>query len=135
MNGDVPEADSGSDTPVPEIHPDGGWSSLDAVLGVLANQRRRYALYYLQDQTTATLQEVADQVASLETEEGEQTPESVPTDQVYTDFYHRHLPKLVDANLIEYDPREELVRYDCPRQLERVVDIIRWVENPVDGSN
>lgn len=135
MNGDAPESDSGSDTSVPEIHADGGWSSLDAVLGVLSDQRRRYALYYLQDQTTATLQEVAAQVATWETERGEQAAESVQTDQVYTDFYHRHLPKLADANLIEYDPREELVRYDCPKQLERVIDIIRWFEHPDGGSD
>lgn len=134
MNGDVPGANNGSDPPAPELRPDGGWSSLDAVLGVLANQRRRYAIYYLQDQTTATLQEVADQVAAWE-HESEQAVESIPNDRMYADFYHRHLPMLSDANVIDYDPREELVRYDCPKQLERVVDIVRWVEHPGAGSD
>lgn len=135
MNGDAPGADSGSNAPVPEIHPDGGWPSLDAALDVLANQRRRYALYYLQDQTTATLREVAHQVAIWESEGDTEAVESVSIERVYIDFYHHHLPKLADASVVDYDPREELVRYDCPDLLEGVLDVVKWVEHPGTDSD
>lgn len=134
MTGDGPEFD-GELCVTTEVHPDGGRSSLDAVLNALANQRRRYALYYLQDCTTATLREVAHQVAVWESNRPIEAIEPSPSDVVYADFYHRHLPKLADANVVKYDPREELVRYDCPETVERMLDIARWVESPEAGTD
>lgn len=132
MIGDGPGSEGESNVTT-EMHPDGGQSSLDAVLDVLAHQRRRYALYYLQDCTTATLREVADQVAIWESNRPPVAADPDPDDYVFTDFYHRHLPKLTDAHLVEYDPREQLVRYDCPDVVERVLDLARWVESPESG--
>lgn len=134
MKGDGPETDNGEDGDVATIHPDGGWSSLDFVLDVLTNQRRRYALYYLQEETTATLREISQQVAAWEHQSDGLVGADLPTEAVYTEFYHQHLPKLTDANVVDYDPREELVRYDSPEVLERVLDLIRWIDHPDDGA-
>lgn len=134
MMGNGPDVEGESDATASEVHFDGGRTSLDATLEALANQRRRYALYHLQDCTTATLREIARQVAAWESNRPAEVAELDPNDRVYADFYHRHLPKLADANVIEYDPREELVRYDCPEVVERVLELARWVESPEGGS-
>lgn len=134
MSGDSRGSGSGSDAAAVDVHPDGGRTSLDATLHALADQRRRYALYYLQDCTTATLREIARQVASWESDRPVEPAEPGPDDRVYADFYHRHLPKLTEANLVEYDPREELVRYDCPDVVEHVLELARLVESPGQGS-
>lgn len=127
MNDDSSQS-GGSDVAVSEVHPDGGRASVDIVLETLASRRRRYALYYLQDQTTATLQEVSLQVTAWEKGVSIQTTDF--DDRIYADFYHRHLPKLADANMIEYDPRQELIRYDCSDLVERMLELARWVESP-----
>lgn len=130
MNDDPPRP-NGSDIAVTEAHPDGGRSSIDVALETLASRRRRYALYYLQDQTTATLREVALQVTAWE--KGESVRATDLDDRVYADFYHRHLPKLVDANMVEYDPRQELIRYDCSELVECVLELAEWMESPETG--
>lgn len=127
MNDDSSQT-SGSDVAVSEVHPDGGRASVDVILETLASRRRRYALYYLQDQMTATLQEVALQVTAWENGWSVQAADF--DDRIYADFYHRHLPKLADANMIEYDPRQELIRYDCSDLVERVLELARWMESP-----
>lgn len=127
MNDDSSQT-SGSDVTVSEAHPDGGRTSIDIILETLASRRRRYALYYLQEQTTATLREVTLQITAWE--KGGSVQATDFEDRIYADFYHRHLPKLADANMIEYDPRQELIRYDCSELVERVLQLARWMESP-----
>lgn len=119
-----------------EIHSDGGQSRLDALLEAMGSQRRRYALYYLQERVTATLPEVAERVAILECDEPSDAIDSATLDRVHADFYHCHLPKLVEANLIEYDPRERMIRYaEPPDRYERFIDLACNVEHPEDDSD
>lgn len=84
--------------------------SLDQVFDLLADRRRRYALYYLYDTTdgVATVGELADHVMALEDESAE------PEDRrlaVLTALEHVHLPKLEDAGVLEYDKRSSSIRY------------------------
>lgn len=95
--------------------------SLDLVFDLLADQRRRYALYYLYDSTdgVATVDEIADHVVSLE----DQCQVDDPQSHVITALQHVHLPKLEDAGVLEHDTRSQTVRYWSQPSLEE------WLEH------
>ena len=95
--------------------------SLDLVFDLLADQRRRYALYYLYDVSdgVATVDEVAEYVLRLE--DGDHSDEHER--HVLTALQHVHLPKLEDAGILEYDSRSETVRYWSRPSLEE------WLEH------
>jgi len=89
--------------------------SLDVVFDLLSNSRRRYALYYLNDQSdgVATLETLTENVIAFEQQTGA-TDEGHTTDRhasVRTELTHTHLPKLEDAGILEHDRRSETVRY------------------------
>ncbi|WP_247001328.1 DUF7344 domain-containing protein [Halosolutus gelatinilyticus] len=100
--------------------------SLDLIFEILSVHRRRYALYYLHDQSdsVATVAELIDNVSALDQLQGETDldPEE-RRNQIKTELQHVHLPKLEDAGLIEYDLRSETVRYWHQPSLEE------WLEH------
>lgn len=82
----------------------------DDVLDLLSNSRRRYVIYFLEQWNgSATLNELAYNIASRET--------GVPVDElseddkrrVYISLYQTHLPKLDLYGLVEYDKDERNV--------------------------
>jgi hypothetical protein len=80
---------------------------LDHVYDALAHPRRRYLLYTLKSETAWTLAELAEKVAAFERDLPD---EAVPSDvrsQVYTSLYHTHVPKLVDLDVVTFDPESE----------------------------
>ncbi|WP_208023513.1 DUF7344 domain-containing protein [Halorussus pelagicus] len=85
--------------------------SQDEVFEVLKSPRRRYALYYLRREGGETeLSDLTEQVAAWE---NETTPAALSTEQrkrVYISLYQTHLPKLDEANIVEYDRDEGVVR-------------------------
>lgn len=104
-----------------EIEGDGGITSLDEVLDCLTSSKRRILLYYLQDNDIADVDELVDQVAAREEDV---SPEEVTADhrqRVETQLVHTHLPKLADAQFIEYDRRSSTVRYTEPPSLLRTI--------------
>ena len=113
-----------------EVEGDGGVISLEAVLGCLLAPRRRFVLYYLQERETATVDELARQVAAWERGI---PPEEVDADHrrhVETALVHRHLPKLADALFVEYDERSDAVRYtEPPALLEETLRLLARLEN------
>ncbi|WP_459891457.1 DUF7344 domain-containing protein [Halostagnicola bangensis] len=40
------------------------------------------------------------------------------------DVQHSHLPKLKEANLIEYDPRTKTIRYTPNERVEKVLQFV-----------
>ena len=96
--------------------------SLDIVFDLLADQRRRYALYYLYDvpDDVATVDEIATHVRRLEDDCGR--PEEHER-HVLTALQHVHLPKLEDAGIVEHDSRSQTVRYWSRPSLEE------WLEH------
>jgi len=87
-----------------------GEMSPDLVFEILSNTRRRMVLYYLREYSgSATVQELASQIAALENE----IPVSDLTRQqrkrVYVSLYQTHLPKLEQTGIIEYDDEREEV--------------------------
>ncbi|WP_205427188.1 hypothetical protein [Halorussus sp. MSC15.2] len=80
--------------------------SLDRIFEILAAERRRHALYVLFRRTEPiTLTDLAVEVASLEAADSE---------RVAATLHHVHLPKLVSADVAEYDAATGTVRIADP---------------------
>lgn len=85
-------------------------ASIDATFRLLADRRRRLLLYVMRTHDESlTLPDAAEEVASREI--GRPLPTISPerVAEVYHSLYHDHLPRLVDANLLEYDQQRDLV--------------------------
>lgn len=99
--------------------------SADVLFDVLAEQRRRYVLHCLREHATSmTLSDVADEVAALEHETPVDDVPAEAVERIYLSLYHSHVPKLADANVVEYDPERDTVAL-----AENVAQVERYVEN------
>ncbi|WP_232703414.1 DUF7344 domain-containing protein [Halobacterium wangiae] len=98
--------------------------SVDALLDVLADAHRRFLVEFLREQPAETCSFAAaiDHVVARAERERE---EQLDHDDVELQFYHRHLPKLADAGLLEYDTRSETIRYRPNERLELLFDGIQ----------
>lgn len=75
------------------------------IFPLLASSRRRHVLHLLSYHTRAMpLGEIAEQIAL-----SEDNPTRDHYERILTDLYHNHLSKLVDGNLVHYDPEQETV--------------------------
>lgn len=83
---------------------------LDEVFDALADSRRRHALSYLSEKTgdAATLSEL---VAEVVARESDRERDFEYYESVAIELHHRHLPKLEESGLVEYDERSQTVRY------------------------
>lgn len=106
---------------------------ISELFSVLADQRRRYAIHCLsQSETPMALADLTDEIVRLEMGTD---PTMVPEvrDQIYTQLSHRHLPKLAEANLVNFDKDENLVSLgdaaaDAQPYLEQTIDE-KWPPN------
>ena len=82
-------------------------TDLDQLFEVLADGKRRQLLAYLveTDDDVAAFSELIEHVAD------DSDGESSDNERIAVGLHHTHLPKLADADLVEYDPRSEVVRY------------------------
>lgn len=80
--------------------------SLSDTLDALADEKRRYALHFFQNQTkdVASVEDLAEYILARECEADD-------GDHVRVALHHRDLPNLDDAGLIDYDARSNTVRY------------------------
>ena len=83
--------------------------SMNQLFDVLADERRRRLLAYLhrKDGDVASLSELIDYLVVHEAD----SVADLDTDDVAISLSHKHLPKLVDVGLVEYDARSRTVRY------------------------
>lgn len=79
---------------------------------LLANQRRRFALYSLLDADgpSVEFETLIEDVATLEAARAEHALTRERYQDVAVDLYQWHLPVLEDVGVIEYDPRHALIR-------------------------
>lgn len=106
--------------------------SFDDIFKLLSEKRRRYAIHHLSTtpEGVATLSDLVEQVAAWETET---SVGDVPDDyrkRVEASLHHTHLPKLDDANIIDYDARSESVRYWGQPVLEEYAEHVAAMEIP-----
>lgn len=71
-------------------------STFDAVFECLADRRRREVVAQLRDREAASLGELAENADGRD-------------ERLALELHHRHLPKLADAGLVEYDPDDRAV--------------------------
>ena len=74
------------------------------VFDILSNRRRRYALYALLRDETATIGSLADQIAAWENDCTQEEVTSTERKRVYTALQQSHLPKLERTGLVSFDP-------------------------------
>lgn len=79
--------------------------TVDDVFTILSNQRRRYALYYVDHVEGTTISDLAEQIAAWEYGIGVSKVTSTQRKRVYNSLQQTHLPKLDDADFVEYDSR------------------------------
>lgn len=94
------------------------------IFDVLRNQRRRFVLQYLKRSEEAVeLGDLATQVAAWEYET---TCDNVSAEQrkrVYTTLQQTHLPRLAEANIVDYDPDAGVIS-----PTDRATDISIYLE-------
>lgn len=88
-----------------------GEMSPDLVFEILSNTRRRMLLYYLrQNDGSATVRELAEQIAALENDVDVEDLGQQQRKRVYVSLYQTHVPKLDETGIIEYDDSNGEVR-------------------------
>lgn len=76
---------------------------LDALFDVLSDSRRRFILTYLQEHDTPmALMDVVDELATWEHEADITDIPAKEVSSISISLYHRHLPKMADAGIVEY---------------------------------
>lgn len=102
-------------------------TKFDEWFRILADRECRYVLYYFRESGT----EVAS-VAELARHIGEHDDytRSGDTNRLELSLYHSKLPKLADADVIEYDARSKTIRYDGHPLLEEWVGQTAETECP-----
>lgn len=78
----------------------------DDVVDALADGQRRAVLRTMLDEESADLREVARSVARRKHDD---PPSDGALERLKVALHHRHLPKLADAGLVEYDHRNRAV--------------------------
>ena len=102
--------------------------SLDATLELLANHDRRAIISYLRDtpDATATTEDLTDYLVERR---AARTGERPARSHVHSTLHHIHVPKLVDAGVVDYDARTKEVRYWGTERLETWHDRIERDED------
>lgn len=96
--------------------------SVETIHELLADRQRRLVLIHLHDTNRSTIP-LADLVEFLQAQEDGESKR-----RVRINLLHRHLPKLADYGIIEYDRQTETVRYRGDTQLETLVEISTFYE-------
>jgi hypothetical protein len=89
----------------PRLDPtDIGSIAADSALEILSNERRRCVLQCLLSvDNPMALADLADEVAALENGTGTTDVSREGAKDVYVSLYHADIPKLADADIVDYD--------------------------------
>jgi DNA-binding transcriptional ArsR family regulator len=78
--------------------------SRDLIFDTLSSARRRFILYYLQEhEGPIELGELSEAVAAWENDVEVEDLTSQQRKRVYVSLYQTHIPKMADAEILEYD--------------------------------
>jgi hypothetical protein len=102
---------------------DGVALPLGRVFELLADQRRRYALYYLKHMTgeRVSFETVVEKIAEWEALDGEQDATELRA-RVAESFRRVHLPRFVDAGIVEYVATAGVLRYTPHTLTEKLLE-------------
>lgn len=95
--------------------------SLDTLLQLVADRRRRQALQHLRQEANGktTIDDLVDAMRDRDSGADGQT---IDGEQHAIQLYHTHLPKLADYGVVDFDPENRAVRYQPDEQIETVLD-------------
>ena len=82
----------------------------DELFEILSNKRRRFTVYAVAGTEEIELGTLARRVAAWENRKPVEQVDSEERRRVYTALQQSHLPKLADADLIEYDDRAGVIQ-------------------------
>ncbi|MFC4548959.1 MULTISPECIES: DUF7344 domain-containing protein [Halorussus] len=94
---------------------------IDSACSLLAHSRRRVVLYALRGCETVAVDELVDAILR---DEGTTAATDQKRERVLTSLYHKHLPKLADAGVIDYDFEDGTV---APAGMERLEPLLGTV--------
>lgn len=96
-------------------------SALDKDLGVIASQRRRLVLRFLNQESTdtASIDDIGDYVLQHSS-----VDEATDPERILTELYHQDLPKLEARGLVEYDLRSGDIRYHPNERIETILKFV-----------
>lgn len=102
---------------------------LDELLSLLTEQRRRDVLYYLAATEVTDIESLAQNVAAMNEGVSVEEVSNEVQEQVQLKLVHTDLPKLANADVIEFDSRSEAIRCrNLPQVLECLVDKCHDIE-------
>ncbi|WP_227355771.1 DUF7344 domain-containing protein [Haladaptatus salinisoli] len=106
--------------------------SLDRVFDLLGKRRRRYALYYLEQQEgPVTVDEVTEQVAEWETDQASVSIPEEKFDRIEVELLHTDLPKVSEAEYIRYDSEAGTVELtEAPPKFDAILSVAKIIERP-----
>lgn len=99
-----------------------------SVLRLLAPERRRAVMRALMEEPNAT-HRVDDLVSAIQNTYGGVAEESANRTYLRSSLHHTHLPKLDDAEVVEYDADDGTVQYEGDPHIEQWVDQIDRIDD------
>lgn len=105
---------------------------LDKTFELLGDERRRYALYYLEQQNDAVpIEELVEQVAEWKTDGSIDSITDEKYEQIQVELYHNDLPKASESPYIRYNRQEGMVELTgSPPEMDAIIHIARVIERP-----
>lgn len=107
-------------------------ADLDEVFRILSKERRRYALYYLEQQEgRIPVDEVAEQVAEWETNPSSLSLLEGKSKEIAVELKHNDLPKASEAKYVKYNPEAEVVEVTAePPEVNAIISVAKTIERP-----
>lgn len=97
--------------------------SADAVFDLLSHRRRRLVVEHLSDGESETgLRELAGAIDSEEMDD----ESAAPTDRIALTLHHVHLPRLADADLVDYDAETNTV---TPTRIQELTPFVNALDD------
>jgi hypothetical protein len=98
----------------------------NSLFALVAHERRRYVLYLLEEEPVRTVEALAIRIEAWEREVPVADVPEAKRREVETSLVHKHLPKLADSDVVNYDPRSgDVVLGERPTELEPLLDVAR----------
>lgn len=106
--------------------------ALDSIFELFTRERRRYVLYYLDQQGGRV--SVSDLESKLEEWERSESEPPIPDgsyEQVRLSLEHQHLPKAAEAEFVEYDRENGTIEIaGAPAEFRVILRVSEAIERP-----
>lgn len=117
------------------VRSDGGREELNQLLRILSDHRRRSVLYYVRRNEITDIDELTRHVAGESGDVPKTRIDDEQFERTKARLIHSDLPQLREAGIVEYDRRNESIRYRDPsRVLTSLLRICAEFEPTSPGS-